>query len=46
MVTTVAAPEEDASAVTAEGAAAATPEVITKGKKEEGAEGAAPAAKK
>ena len=46
VVTTVAAPEEDASAVTAEGAAAATPEVITKGKKEEGAEGAASAAKK
>jgi large subunit ribosomal protein L25 len=49
VVATVAAPEEEtAAAVAAEGAAAAaaTPEVITKGKKEEGAEGAAPAAKK
>ncbi|HPB11048.1 MAG TPA: 50S ribosomal protein L25 [Kiritimatiellia bacterium] len=44
VVTTVAAPEEDAAASTAEGAP--TPEVINKGKKEEGAEGAASAAKK
>ncbi len=44
VVTTVAAPEEDAAAVAAE--AAPTPEVINKGKKEEGAEGAASAAKK
>ena len=46
VVASVAAPEEEAVAAPAEGAAAVTPEVITKGKKEEGAEGAAPAAKK
>lgn len=46
-VATVAAPEEEAAATPAEGAAAATPatpEVIAKGKKEEGAEGAAASA--
>lgn len=46
VVASVAAPEEEAVAAPAEGVAAVTPEVITKGKKEEGAEGAAPAAKK
>ena len=49
-VATVAAPEEEVVAAPAEGtaeAAAGTPDVITKGKKEEGAaEGAAPAAGK
>ena len=46
---TVAAPEEEVAATPAEGtaeAATGTPDVITKGKKEEGAEGAAPAAGK
>ncbi|HRR33263.1 MAG TPA: 50S ribosomal protein L25 [Kiritimatiellia bacterium] len=45
VIATVAAPEEDAAGAAA-GTAAAAPEVITKGKKEEGAEDAAPAAKK
>jgi large subunit ribosomal protein L25 len=47
VVSTVSAPEEDAAAATtdATGAPAVTPEVITKGKKEEGA-ASAPAAKK
>jgi len=43
VIATVAAPEEEAEA---EEEADKAPEVITKGKKEEGAEGAAPAAKK
>ena len=44
-VTSVVSVAEEAAAATAEGESAATPEVITKGKKEEGGAAAAPAKK-
>jgi large subunit ribosomal protein L25 len=45
VVASVSAPEEEAAAATADGTVPATPEVITKGKKEEGADGAPAAGK-